>query len=713
MNAEQDIKVYKAIMPELMATEFYLGTVYYAFYFTKAEYRATCTEAFPFNPFDKVICELLKVEESLSFNEIGDILGLNVYESESKQKYLDIAEREILTEAIQTLSSDDFGRMVETGDMHMSKCRLTATGREYAEKKSKFRVTENKPFTIYFDHTTKNHQLAKENFEFAKGTTISTEFDISFANEATLKEIAGVQVPEIYNPEKQHSFANPVLVCKETFEIELPVAVTINAQNNTTRFFCLDKKYKSIQEHFTNWLTNSPIQKKEILEALEMNGSVSQLHIPSSFFDLFSERALLDAKMELLKQDLIDPVLFLHSMAELIEPSASTTLYLTLPTINHSVTNSIIQSIQKSESSESRFFIVLPNHTEENQDSVKALFDLASSLRNLYCMQRPVRSFFLGLKTDSSSNYYSIGTTIMGDYKKDLIQKSQWDDRSERTEVYLLEQFCEESALDLCSAVTQIINEDLDDHVPTDRIKELEDMKFELHPFRSVNAHSKTVLATMELIDRFVTDLTTKLRNTIELQLSMIEQEISGEPNEKTIHHSQELFSQLNQEIISSNNSLQKRAIEVENLITAKKKAFEESKKVYHIILDTNALINEPKILDLIDRKHKIIIAAKVLDELDNFKKKPELQKAAAECISLIFRDSFKNIRRAKANLKLLPPDFSRKSPDNLILAVALGYVNKDGVLVTDDKGLVEKCKTVNVKTLSLASFKSKFIPSK
>lgn len=713
MIKESDLKAYKTILPELKASEFYLGMVNYAFYFTKAEYRATCTESFPFNPFDKVICELLKVEESLSFNEIGDILGLNVYESESKQKYLDIAEREILTEAIQTLSSDDFGRMVETGDMHMSKCRLTATGREYAEKKSKFRVTENKPFTIFFDHTTKNHQLAKENFEFVKGTTISTEFDISSANETTLKEIARVQVPDIYNPEKQHSFANPVLVRKETFEIELPVAVIVNMHNNATRLFCLDKKYKSIQEHFTNWLNNSPNQKKEILEALEIKGSDSQLQIPSSFFDLFSERTLLEAKMELLKQDLIDPVLFHHSMVELIEPSASITLYLTLPTINHPFTNSIIQSIQESESSESRFFIVLPKHTEEKQNSAKALFDLASSLRNLYCIQRPVRSFFLGLKTDSSSNYYSIGTTTIGDYKKDLIQKSQWDDRSKRTEVDLLEQFCEESVLGLCSAVTQIINEDLDDHMPTDRIKELEDLKFELHPFRSVNAHSKTVLATMELIDRFVTAHTTKLRNSIELQLRKIEQEISGETNEKTIHRSQELFSQLNQGIISSDDSLQEIAIEVENLIAAKKKAFKESQKVYHIILDTNALINEPKILNQIDRKHKIIIAAKVLDELDNFKKKPELQKAAAECISLIFKDSFKNIRRDKSNLKLLPPDFSRKSPDNLILAVALDYVNKDGVLVTDDKGLVEKCKTLNVKTLSLASFKRKFIPSK
>ena len=52
-------------------------------------------------------------------------------------KILDLAEKEILTEALQSLSSQEFGRMIDGGDINFSSCRLTSTGREYAEKKSK------------------------------------------------------------------------------------------------------------------------------------------------------------------------------------------------------------------------------------------------------------------------------------------------------------------------------------------------------------------------------------------------------------------------------------------------------------------------------------------------------------------------------------------------------------------------------------------------
>ena len=83
MNPELDIEIYSAICDRLNASEIYLGHVGYAFKYTKTEYQATCTEAFPFNAFDKVICELLQIEEHLSFHEIGRILGLNVGDIES------------------------------------------------------------------------------------------------------------------------------------------------------------------------------------------------------------------------------------------------------------------------------------------------------------------------------------------------------------------------------------------------------------------------------------------------------------------------------------------------------------------------------------------------------------------------------------------------------------------------------------------------------
>jgi len=227
MSREIDIEIYKQISNEMDVAEIYFGHIPITFHYTQAEYTATCTEAFPFNPFDKVICELLKVDEQLSFESIGDILGLNVYDSDAQKKNIDFAEKEILTEALQSLASSDF-RMIEGGDINFSRCRLTAIGREYAEKKSKFKITVNKPFTIFFDHTTGNHLQAKQLYGFIDGKLSGKEFAIELADESALKEIAAVQIPEIYNLSKQHSFTDAVLKKQKNLFIEFPVAITFN-----------------------------------------------------------------------------------------------------------------------------------------------------------------------------------------------------------------------------------------------------------------------------------------------------------------------------------------------------------------------------------------------------------------------------------------------------------------------------------------------------
>ena len=56
MSKEIDIEIYKHISNEMDVAEIYFGHIPFAFHYTQAEYTATCTEAFPFNPFDKVIC---------------------------------------------------------------------------------------------------------------------------------------------------------------------------------------------------------------------------------------------------------------------------------------------------------------------------------------------------------------------------------------------------------------------------------------------------------------------------------------------------------------------------------------------------------------------------------------------------------------------------------------------------------------------------------
>ena len=57
------------------------------------------------------------------------------------------------------------------------------------------------------------------------------------------------------------------------------------------------------------------------------------------------------------------------------------------------------------------------------------------------------------------------------------------------------------------------------------------------------------------------------------------------------------------------------------------------------------------------------------------------------------------------ADISLLPDDFSKKSPDNMILTVALKYRNENPILITSDNGLQIKAKGLNIKTITLKEF--------
>ena len=57
------------------------------------------------------------------------------------------------------------------------------------------------------------------------------------------------------------------------------------------------------------------------------------------------------------------------------------------------------------------------------------------------------------------------------------------------------------------------------------------------------------------------------------------------------------------------------------------------------------------------------------------------------------------------ADTSLLPEDFDKHSPDNMIVSVALKYKDQNPIMLTSDNGLQLKSKILGFKTLSLKSF--------
>lgn len=131
-----------------------------------------------------------------------------------------------------------------------------------------------------------------------------------------------------------------------------------------------------------------------------------------------------------------------------------------------------------------------------------------------------------------------------------------------------------------------------------------------------------------------------------------------------------------------------------------------QSEKTY--IIDTNVFVECPDICNKIDKGCLIILSAKVIDELDKLKNtlegsNKENAKKALSCINKALNRP--NISFEVANTQLLPADFNRRSPDNMILSVALKYKDNNPTLLTSDNGLQIKCKGLGITTISLKDF--------
>lgn len=137
-----------------------------------------------------------------------------------------------------------------------------------------------------------------------------------------------------------------------------------------------------------------------------------------------------------------------------------------------------------------------------------------------------------------------------------------------------------------------------------------------------------------------------------------------------------------------------------------KKKEISELKRNYYII-DTNVFVNCPDIIDKISKDYPVILSAKVVDELDKMKIKLDEQakRNAEKALRYLNSSPAHEIIYEQADASILPDDFDKRSPDNLILSVALKYKHENPIILTSDNGLQLKAKIVKIQTVTLKDF--------
>lgn len=146
--------------------------------------------------------------------------------------------------------------------------------------------------------------------------------------------------------------------------------------------------------------------------------------------------------------------------------------------------------------------------------------------------------------------------------------------------------------------------------------------------------------------------------------------------------------------------------IDLSQFEKTKKEINKDKQNIY--IIDTNAFVDYPDIISIIDTQYKIILSAKVIDELDYLKisltteQKMNVQNALKQINRSI---NNRNVKIDIADLTLLPSDFNKKSPDNFILSVALKYKNENPIMLTSDNGLQIKAKGLGITTITLKEY--------
>lgn len=146
--------------------------------------------------------------------------------------------------------------------------------------------------------------------------------------------------------------------------------------------------------------------------------------------------------------------------------------------------------------------------------------------------------------------------------------------------------------------------------------------------------------------------------------------------------------------------------IDISKFDRPKKEIKPNKKNIY--IIDTNVFVDYPEIISRIDAKYPIILSAKVLDELDKLKSTldNEGQRKVQKALKSINHNiDSRDISMEIADTSLLPNDFNKRTPDNMILSVALSFQNENPIILTSDNGLQIKAKGLSITTISLKEF--------
>lgn len=725
-----DLDIYQALFQQKKLTEKYLGKVKFDWLYSEIHYTAECTVGVPFDLFDKTIVGILLVDEVLSIEDIGDILGMNVIHNPEKQQYRDDAEFDILRMALDNLYQY---RMIEIGDTSYSSCKLTSIGKEYAQKGRKFKIENDKPFSLCYDHTSQNHIEAKLLFKNVKGKiqpSFISGFD--FLDETLMKPIASKQANEVYDEQKGNSFTNPKIDQNksQSFSLNLFVALLYDLESSAIRLLAYEPTTKTFIEYFSNWLNENKVA--EITEQFQNENPTDSLlpKLPQSYVQRLAqgqknfeqevtnnpENAFVIANQHNQVLDYVDLEYFWNNLKSFVSEN-TTECWFFLPDPN----GKCLALIEKFADDCPDIMVFVTINTLENADldiQIKK-FTEKSCLHsnNLFAIQakfREIQKFKFWKLEDSLYEFNEISFSVGDTFFLNSLSKTKID----ATKSYSIRKhyFAKELLPLLKDNVLQETSIEVET-INKEKILSYQNLDKKTLVFTDLQDYEDVLQQVFQIEHQkngFIFKLKEKHQTQLQSELKQLltdfdKQEFSKlEPLQAFNNKLQTIHSELFEDYID----LQREVIDFRNKIDEEVKRIKDDILAKTYIIDTNVFIEEPEIITKIESKHYIALTLTVIDELDKLKTKEKTKEKAVKAIKNINealqspnKQKKARVKKAKANLTLLPEELQKKSGDNYLLSMAMVYKDENPIILTIDKNLQSKAMMLNIVVLTLKEF--------
>ena len=563
---QTNISVYKSLYQHKALTEKIIGTTDYSFQYAVASYKAVCTEGVDFTMFDKVICGILQIDEVSGFEEIANILGLNVVHRPEEGKYIDFGEKEILEYAIKSLIEFN---MVETDDIYYSRCRLTEIGKDYAKQGKKFLPATPKEFKIYYDLTDQKHQEAKKRFGKLTGVRQSGSLDFEVSDEAFVKEVAKVQTPEIYNPNLLRNFTSLDLRAIDVFAITFKVVGLVSIKDNSVRFLAFDDKH-NLNQSISDIIEGNIAIRNELLEKLltqhepvkaksksdfqkqhETEITGHQQEVENLLSQKQGEKAFIKIKEVYSKSSIIEEPYFDLNFKEFFDEN-SKEFWIIISQLNQHLFNEIKEIIERKAKIENNVFIIA--QSDISQEASQYFNNTAATKPNIFwgAADEIVETIIL-LKNGKNKKVIANQPVLLNLPSTTIEQNAYFQINEWNNDISELYKHYKQSlAGQYCLLVYDEVQESFKkllqniEHITKKKIEEFELYIKKLNIFRSQKEHTQWINDFYESAKENIDEkLKLPLKQKIDLEITKINDRIQDEEMNYTISELREFEDKL------------------------------------------------------------------------------------------------------------------------------------------------------------------------